>query len=690
MSDKAELSSSSARTDKRACETSRLIPEGCKAELSSSSARTDKRACETSRLLPEGSETKISAADACELYNVERWGSGYFSINDSGHLCVLPERDEAGPRIDFLEVVNEIRDQNIAFPAVIRFQDILRSQVKLLNTTFREAIAEYNYQGRFFGVYPIKVNQMREVVEEILDAGEPYNHGLEAGSKSELMAALAYNENNQALTVLNGYKDEEYVRLALLGRKLGRRFIIVVENISEFDLIVRISKEMKVKPLIGIRSKLAVKGGGRWAGSSGERAKFGLTCSEILSGIAYLKSEGFADCLQLLHFHVGSQVPDIRIIKEAVAEAGRIYADLALSGIKIQYFDVGGGLGVDYDGSRSANNSSRNYSLQEYAQDIVSGIQQICDEVGVPHPDIISESGRYITAHHSCVVTNVVDTIHQTRTTFETGRIADEHILLTNTREAAESLTEENFQEIFNDVQQSKDDAITAFKLGVISLNERAMIETLYWQVISRISRILETIDFVPEELTLIEELKASQYLCNFSVFQSAADTWAISQLLPIMPITRLDEKPQERCSIVDITCDSDGKISHFIPQGGHDQSLLLHSQKRGEDYFIGLFLTGAYQDVMGDMHNLFGRLNEVHIYCDDDDPADFYIEEVIKGTSAEKVLETMQYNPDMMARSVKKEIDRQIRDGNIQPREGVRLIDFYEECLEGYTYLKF
>lgn len=635
-------------------------------------------------------EQKISAEDICELYNVKRWGSGYFSVNDRGHLCVLPERREDGPRIDFMEVIDEIREQNIAFPAVIRFHDILRSQVRLINTTFREAIAEYNYRGSFLGVYPIKVNQMREVVEEILDAGEPFNHGLEAGSKAELMAALAYNENPEALTILNGYKDEDYIRLAMLGRKLGRKFIIVVENISEFGLIIRLAKEMKVDPLIGIRTKLAVQGGGRWAGSSGERAKFGLTCSEILNGVALLKKHGMADCLKLLHFHVGSQVPDIRIIKEAVAEAGRIYADLTLSGIDIRYFDVGGGLGVDYDGSRSANNSSRNYSLQEYALDIVSGLQQVCDEVGVPHPDIVSESGRYITAHHSCVITNVVDTIHQTNSTFATGIIADEHILLTNMRDAADTLTNGNYQEIFNDAQQFKDDTLNAFKLGVISLEERARVETLYWQIISRISRMLEGLDFIPEELQQVAELKASQYLCNFSVFQSAADTWAISQLLPIMPVMRLDERPVERCSIVDITCDSDGKISHFISQSGYDQSLLLHTQQRGEDYYIGLFLTGAYQDVMGDMHNLFGRLNEVHIYCDDDDPADFYIEEVIRGTSAEKVLATMQYNPDMMARSVKKEIDRQVQRGGIQPREGVRLIDFYENCLEGYTYLKF
>ena len=634
-------------------------------------------------------ETSLSPQEGCELYNVKQWGNDYFSVNDKGHLCVLPEKRENGPEIDFMQVIKEINDQGISFPTVIRFHDILRSQVRLLNTTFAEAIADCGYQGRFFGVYPIKVNQMREVVEEIIDAGFPFDYGLEAGSKSELLACLAYNENCESLTILNGYKDEDYIRLALLGRKLGRKVIIVVENFSEFELIIRLSEEMQADPLIGIRTKLAVKSSGRWAASSGDRAKFGLTCSEILAGIDLLRQNGMVNCLKLLHFHVGSQIPDIRIIKQAVTEAGRIYGSLRQLGIPIEYFDVGGGLGIDYDGSRSATDSSRNYSLQAYAADIVSGLQQVCDEAEVPHPNIVSESGRYVTAHHSCVITNVVDIIHQTTNSCVTSVTSDEHILVTNMREAAESLCMENYQEIFNDVQQYKDETINAFRLGVVTLEERAKVETLYWQVIRSVYGMLGKVDFIPEELQQIEELKASQYLCNFSVFQSAADTWAIKQILPIMPVMRLDEQPTERCSLVDITCDSDGKITHFITQKGYEKTLLLHPLRKEEDYYIGLFLTGAYQDVMGDMHNLFGRLNEVHIYCDDDDPDDFYIEEVIKGTSAQQVLATMQYSPDIMARSIKKKIDRQIQRGVILPREGVRLIDFYESCLEDYTYLK-
>lgn len=624
----------------------------------------------------------------CEPYSVDSWGSGYFASNEKGHLCVLPEKKADGPRIDIMEVIREIQEQGIPFPTVIRFHDILRAQVHLLNTTFADTISDHGYRGRFYGVYPIKVNQMREVVEEIIDAGRTFDHGLEAGSKSELMACLAYNENKESLTVLNGYKDEEYIRLALLGRKLGRKIIIVVESFAEFELIIRLSKEMQADPLIGIRTKLAVKGRGRWAGSSGDRAKFGLTCSEIVEGVELLQRNGMTNCLKLLHFHVGSQIPDIRIVKEAITEAGRIYANLAHSGIVIDYFDVGGGLGIDYDGSRSKGDSSRNYSLAEYAADIVSGLQQICDEVGVPHPHIVSESGRYITAHHSCVITNVISTIHQASNPCTTTLKEDEHILLRNMRESVGNLELENCQEIFNDIQQLKEETITAFRLGVVSLVERAKIETLYWQIISRIDEMLADLDFIPEEMQQIQELKASQYLCNFSVFQSAADTWAISQILPIMPLLRLDEEPGERCSLADITCDSDGKITRFIAQDGYDQSLLLHALRPDEDYYIGLFLTGAYQDVMGDMHNLFGRLNEVHIYCDDDDPNDFYIEEVIRGTSSQQVLATMQYSPEIMARSIKKQIDWQIKQGTVLPREGVGLIDFYESCLQGYTYL--
>jgi arginine decarboxylase len=634
------------------------------------------------------------AAENSERYHVRDWGNGYFAVNSKGHLCVLPEKREDGPTIDFLEVIAEIKNLNVSFPTVIRFHDILRSQVRLLNTTFRSVIDECEYQGQFLGVYPVKVNQMREVVEEIIDAGQPFAYGLEAGSKPELLAVLAYNDNRQALTILNGYKDEDYIRLALLGRRLERKIIIVVERFSEIALIVRLAKELGVEPMIGFRAKLSAHGTGRWAGASGERAKFGLTCSEILRGVALLREQGMAHCLKLLHFHVGSQIPDIRFIKEAITEAGRIYVDLVALGLPLEYFDVGGGLGIDYDGSRSASESSRNYNLEEYAFDIVDSLQYVCDQAGIAHPHIVSESGRFVTAHHSCVITNVIDNINQTSPEtsggLSTKREAGEHNLVATMRESAHDLTAQNYQEIFNDIQQCKDDALSAFRFGVITLSERARIETLYWETLARVQKIVEGHAFIPEQLQRLGELQASQYLCNFSIFQSAADSWAIGQLLPIMPVMRLDEQPEVSCSLVDITCDSDGKINRFIAKSGCDKTLALHTLKTGEDYYIGIFLTGAYQDVMGDMHNLFGRLNEVHIYCDDDDPTDFYIEETIKGTSAQQVLTTMQYNPESMARTIKKEIDLQVHQGKILPREGVRLVDFYENCLADYTYLKF
>ncbi len=441
------------------------------------------------------------AAENSERYHVRHWGAGYFAVNDKGHLCVLPERREDGPTIDFLEVIEEIKNLNISFPAVLRFHDILRSQVRLLNTTFRAVIEECEYQGQFLGVYPVKVNQMREVVEEIVEAGQPYDYGLEAGSKPELLAALAQNDNRNALTILNGYKDEDFIRLALLGRRLDRKVIIVVERFSEIALIIRIARELGVDPMIGFRAKLAAHGSGRWGGASGEKGKFGLSCSEILSGVALLKQHEMGHCLKLLHFHVGSQIPDIRFIKEAIAEAGRIFVDLVALGLPLEYFDVGGGLGIDYDGSRSASESSRNYNLEDYAFDIIDGLQYICDEANIAHPHIVSESGRYVTAHHSCVITNVIDNIHRTKNGLSTEREAGEHNLVSLMRGSAQELDEKNYQAIFNDIQQYKDDSISAFRFGVISIGERAKIETLYWSTLARIQKIAEAQSFVPEEL---------------------------------------------------------------------------------------------------------------------------------------------------------------------------------------------
>ncbi|GGD71181.1 biosynthetic arginine decarboxylase [Lacimicrobium alkaliphilum] len=628
--------------------------------------------------------------DAERLYRVKRWGGGYFEIGENGNLHVTPAFDNPDVRIDFNTVIEEIKQEGVQFPVVVRFHDILRSQVALLNQTFRQSIKEAEYQGQYQGVYPVKVNQMREVVEEIVDAGAPYDYGLEAGSKAELLTVLSFETSEKSLTILNGYKDEEFMRLALLGRKLGRNIIVVVEKYSELLSLVRIAKELNIDPIIGVRSKMTVKGRGKWESSGGDRAKFGLTIAEIINAAKYLQEQGLGHCLKLLHFHIGSQLTDIRSVKDAVAEGGRIYAELRKMGVDMTHVDVGGGLGVDYDGTQSTSDSSRNYSMQEYVADVVYGMKEICDLEEVPHPNLVSESGRAITAHHSCVITQIVGEIKNSDIQFDTQASEDEHVLVSNMRDLVPAFDNgSNLQEIFNDASQWKEQAIEAFKLRVISLEELAKLETLYWQIMARLNQELKQVEFVPEELKGLEYALSSQYLCNFSIFQSAADTWAIDQVLPVVPITRMNEEPSVNCSLVDITCDSDGKIDQFIGEQGISDVLHLHKLKPGEEYYAGLFLTGAYQDVMGDMHNLFGRLNEVHIFSDDDDPADFYIEEVVTGSSVSGVLSIMQYNPSAMAKDVKRAIDRQVAAGNIKPREGVKWTDFYEDCLHGYTYLK-
>lgn len=628
--------------------------------------------------------------DAEELYRVERWGAGYFKIGENGNLQITPSQNNECLSIDFKSVIDEIRAEGVQFPVVVRFHDILRAQVEKLNQVFRDTIKAANYKADYFGVYPVKVNQMREVVEEIVDAGEPYQFGLEAGSKAELLTVLAYNTNPDSLTILNGYKDEEFMRLAFMGLAMGRRIIVVIEKFSELQMFARLSKELGETPEIGLRAKMSVKGRGKWEGSGGDRAKFGLSTSELVAAVRFCKKEGLEQYLKLLHFHIGSQLTDIRAIKDAVTEGARLYSELRNLGAPLEFVDVGGGLGIDYDGSKSTNDSSRNYSIKEYVGDIVYGMQEICDAQKVPHPKLVSESGRALTAHHSCVVTEIVSEIKPHGSEIEIASDPNEHYIVSNIRELSENLDKfPSSQEVYNDAGDWKEQAINAFKLGVLNLEQLATVETFYWQIMNTVSTRLKTANFVPEELKEIEVQMASQYLGNFSVFQSAADTWAIDQVLPVVPITRMNEEPTVTCSLVDITCDSDGKIDKFIGEDGTAATTKLHRLKPDEKYYVGLFLTGAYQDVMGDMHNLFGRLNEVHIFSYDDDPEDFYIEEIVRGSSVENVLNVMQYNPQGMAMDVKRVIDKQIAQGNIKPREGVKLIDFYEACLAGYTYLK-
>jgi arginine decarboxylase len=632
-------------------------------------------------------EKKWSVAEAIKYYNIENWGSGYFSINEKGNICVFPYGGTE-PSIDITDVIEDIQEKKLGFPCVIRFQDILRSRVVQLNECFKRFIREYGYTGKYFGVYPIKVNQMCEVVEEILDAGAPYNFGLEAGSKGELLTVLALNVNPKALTVCNGYKDESYLRLALIGRKLGRKVVIVVEKISELPLLLKIADEMKVEPMIGFRAKLTSRGTGRWENSGGDFAKFGLTVPEIMEAVGILKKQKKTKYLKLFHFHVGSQLTDIRTVKESVREGARIYAKLCKMGFKIEYFDVGGGLGVDYDGSRTASESSMNYSLPEYVEDVIYNLQQVCEEENVKEPHITSESGRALVAHHSCIIVPVFDRIEIGGNGVSLDSTSSDTPVVTEMREILQGLKKEKLQETFHDAQIKKEEALSMFKLGILDLEDRAKVESLYWGLCRQIIKLQKGIHHKPEDTAELQNLLADQYLANFSLFQSAPDHWAFDQLFPIIPVHRLNEAPDRQATIVDITCDSDGKIERFIDLMDVKNTLSLHSLRPGEPYYIGMFLLGGYQDIMGDMHNLFGRVHEVHVFCDDDDPENYYLEEVVPGDNVRNVLERLQYSPAELAKTVKIALDKQVRKGLIKPKEGVSLSDFYEETMNGYTYL--
>lgn len=651
------------------------------------------------------SNPEWSIEKSSQLYNIGGWGAGYFNINQKGHMVVHPF-GQPGPMIDLMDVVDDIRERKLGFPCIVRFQDVLRSRVKQLNEVFRAAIAQHSYKGQYVGVYPTKVNQMREVVEEILDAGAPYHFGLEAGSKGELLIVLALNTDPEALTICNGYKDEEYLRLALLGRKLGRKIIVVIEKLSELPHLLRLAEEMNVQPLIGLRSKLSTKGTGKWESSSGDFAKFGLTTPELIQAVQILKAAGKLDAAKLFHFHVGSQLTDIRTVKDVVNEGARFYAKLRKMGLGLEYFDVGGGLGVDYVGARStAYVSSLNYTMDEYAADVVYTVQQICTNEGVPEPHIVSESGRALTAHHSCLVMNVFGHIEFG----ENGAVHEEPAppsgvseasnspipeapaeapIVREMREIVASLSAKNSGEAYNDAVAKKEQALTMFKLGILGLEERAAVEGLFWRLCRRLVEINKKRKRVPGPTRGLDDKLADQYMANFSLFQSAPDHWAINQLFPIAPLHRLGECPTRDSTIVDITCDSDGKIDTFIEGETVDETIALHRLRPGEPYYLGMFLTGAYQDIMGDMHNLFGRVHEVHVFVDDDDPEDYYIEEVIPGDTMERVLQRVQYEPSDLAKRIKQALDGKVREGQVKPKESVQLTDFYEQTMRGYTYL--
>ncbi len=631
---------------------------------------------------------------ARNLYSIQRWGAGYFDINEAGRVIAKPQRD-TGASVDLTDVIEEAKARGLKFPVLIRFQDILRHRVESINLAFRNAISEFNYQGKYRGVFPIKVNQLREVVEEILDAGKPFDFGLEVGSKPELFAGLALQNQLGSLIVCNGYKDAAFVRMALLGTKLGRKVIMVVEKLEELRQIINVSRQLGVEPILGMRVRLLSKGGGKWADSAGENAKFGLTTGELLIAAEMLKSEGLAHCFRLLHFHIGSQVPDILIVKRAVQEAARFYAKMQKMGFPIEFLDVGGGLGVDYDGSRSAFDSSTNYTLQEYANDIVYYIADVCNAEKVPHPDIISESGRAVVAHHSVLIVEVFGSIAKIRggDYFQYGE--NEHALVKDLLDIRKNLPKLNKLEAYHDALERKEDAQHMFTLGMLDLPEKAKIEHLYWEIGRQVVDSFAGQAYIPEEIRKLEDSLGDQYLCNFSVFQSLLDHWALGQLFPVMPVSRLTERPTREATLVDITCDSDGQVNKFIDLRDVRDTLSLHPLNINgngvpEPYYIGFFLMGAYQDIMGDLHNLFGRVNEVHVFLDPDEPAGYYVEEIIEGTTIVQALDSVQYDEKELKRQMKAQVDEAIKSDRMKPSEAMRLLDDYERGLREYTYLSF
>jgi arginine decarboxylase len=637
-----------------------------------------------------GPGTEWTTEDSTGLYMIDRWGGGYFGVDPSGKMTVSPLQSK-GAAIPIIDVLREAQAMNLAAPILIRFQDLLRHRVETLNAAFNKAIDEQKYRGSYRGVFPIKVNQLREVVEEILDAGRPFHYGIEVGSKPEIFAGLAVHSDPESLIICNGYKDANYIRMAMIGRKLGKKVILVAEKLSEIRAIVKIATEMNVEPMIGMRVRLLSKGAGKWATSGGEHAKFGLSTSEILEAMEVLQEAKMESSFKLLHFHIGSQIPDILTIKRAVREAAMYYAKLYKMGCRLEYLDVGGGLAIDYDGSRSTFHSSMNYSIEEYAADIVYNIADVCDDEKVPHPNLVSESGRAIVAHHSVLVVQAFGSIE--KTPMEPRIVRDaEHKLVNELITMEERLTPEHINEVWHDLIQIKEQSQTMFELGLLNLDVKARVESLYWEVAEKLERIINSMDpeEVPEDLRNLRIELADQHICNFSVFQSLLDHWALGQLFPITPIHRLDEKPQLESTLVDITCDSDGKVSKYIDLNDVRETLPLHDLRPGEPYYLGVFLTGAYQDIMGDIHNLFGRVNEVHVFLDPDEDSGFYIEEEIPGQPIGEVLAMTQWEWRDLEKRMKAQIDVAIKQDRLKPNEGMRLLQDYERGLKDQTYLSF
>lgn len=628
---------------------------------------------------------KWKIEDSAELYNINGWGLSYFSINEKGHVVVRPKAN--GPSIDLKEVMDELQVRDITAPVLLRFPDILDNRIEKISNCFEIAANEYGYKAKNYIIYPIKVNQMRPVVEEIVSHGTKYNIGLEAGSKPELHAVLSITNNDDSMIICNGYKDENYIELALLAQKMGRHIYIVVEKLLELRTIANIAKRLNVKPNIGIRIKLASSGSGKWEESGGDVSKFGLNSTELLEALSILQENGLEDCLKLIHFHIGSQVTNIRRIKTALKEASQFYVQLRKMGYSINFVDIGGGLGVDYDGTRSSlTGNSMNYSIQEYVNDAVSLITDASDKNGLPHPNIITESGRSLAAHHSVLVFEALASTSLPECKDDEEIDENAHELVKELYDLWKNINQPRLIETWHDAVQCREDALGLFNLGLIDLKTRAQVEKFFWSIAREVYKMAENIKHAPDELKKISKILPDKYFCNFSLFQSLPDAWAIDQIFPIMPLSRLNEQPTKSATIQDITCDSDGKIDNFISTRNFSYNLPVHELKENEPYYFGVFLVGAYQEILGDLHNLFGDTNAVHIKISNDK---YFVDKIIEGETVADVLEYVQFNPKRMARNVEVWVMTSVKQGIISPEEGREFLSNYRSGLYGYTYLE-
>ncbi len=626
-----------------------------------------------------------TVAKSTELYDVESWGQGYFSISEQGTLRVHPEKDpDRG--FDLKELIDRLQMRGLDLPILLRFNGILRHRLREIHDAFQQAITDHQYEGGYCCVYPIKVNQQRQVVEEVVRHGREFGFGLEAGSKPELLAVVALTDADTPI-ICNGFKDSEFIEMAMLAQKLGRHVIPVVEKYTELELVLQMAEKVGVRPRIGMRVKLAARGAGRWQGSGGNRSKFGLSVAEVLRGLAELKQRDMADCFQLLHFHLGSQITDIRQLKTALLEGARVYANLVARGAGLRYLDVGGGLGVDYDGSQTNIESSINYTLQEYANDVIYHVRTVCDSAEVPHPWIISESGRAIAAYHSALVFGVLGVAGPAQADRQREEVPAEapqplhDLQLTYTE-----LSADNVLESYHDAQQALDMVTTLFTSGYVTLEQRGQAENLFWAICRRIRRLIDELEFVPKELQRLDVLLSDTYFCNFSLFQSIPDSWAIDQLFPLMPIHRLDEKPARHGVLGDITCDSDGKIDHFIGRGTVRRTLRLHPFDENP-YYLGAFLIGAYQEILGDLHNLFGDTNAVHVQLTE--AGEVALESIVKGDTVSEVLNYVEFDHRDLVNRLQLAVEKAVQEGRLDHRDAGRCLKFYEEALQGYTYLE-